>query len=756
MPGSEELAPPGSGQGASHVLDRFPALRQLTPGSRRRRVPYVQQTTATDCGAACLTMVLGYHGKQMRLDDVRSVMGIGRDGSDALALLQTGRWFGLRGRGVQVEDIEDLRYVPRGTVLHWNFNHFVVFESLDKRGATVVDPGGGRRNVPRSELRRSFTGVALTFEPAEDFEPAEERSFGGWRYLKELLSQSSVVTRLLVMSLALQLLALATPVLTGLLVDRVVPRGDYHLLQVLAVGLLGIVAFHFFSSLVRAHLLLQLRTHFDAKVTLEFLDHLVDLPYAFFQQRSAGDLLMRLNSHTTIREILTSNALSSVLDGLLVILYLALLLIGDWRLGLLVLGLGILRVTLFLLVRKKQRDLMSESLQAQATSRGYQVEMLSGIETLKAVGAEQRAVEHWSNLFVDELNVSLARGRLNAIFDSLLTALGVASPLAVLVFGGYLVLEGGLSLGTMLAMSALATGFLAPLSTLVQTAVQLQLMGSYLDRINDVMETEKEQDRTKAHRAPRLSGRITVEDVSFRYTPMAPYVVRDVSLEIEPGQFVALVGPSGAGKSSLAKLLLGLYPPTEGRILFDGSDLASLELRSLRSQLGIVTQQPYLFGGSIRSNIALSDPTLPLPRIIEAAKLAQIHDDIAVMPMGYDSVLADGGASMSGGQRQRLALARALVTRPSILLLDEATSNLDAVSERAIQEELDRMRSTRIVIAHRLSTIMAADTILVMDGGRIVEKGPHAELVTNGGLYSKLVESQMAREGRLPAGAESL
>jgi len=738
-----EAGPPRAGP--SRLAERFPALRRLTAG-RRRQIPYVQQTSVVDCGAACLTMVLDYFGKQVRLDEVREVTGVDRDGSDALAILQAGRWFGLRGRGVQVAEIDDLRYLPRASVLHWHFRHFVVFDELTPKGAMVMDPAAGRRCVSRDDLRRAFTGVALTFEPGEGFEPQSGRSSGIGRYLRELFVHSRLVTRLLVMSVLLQLLALATPLLTGILVDRVVPRGDYSLLQVLAAGLAAVAVFHFLSTWVRAQLLLHLRTHMDAKITLEFLEHLIDLPYAYFQQRSAGDLMMRLNSNSTIREILTSNALSGILDGVLVTLYLILLAITHWQMGLVVLGLGALRVALFVATRQRQRRLMSESLQVQAASRGYQVEMLAGIETLKAAGAETRAVEHWSNLFVDELNVTLARGRLNAVFDSLMSALSIASPFVILIFGGVLVLGGELTLGTMLAVAALATGFLAPLSTLVQTAVQLQLLDSYLGRINDVMETPKEQEKSSVSPAGRLRGRITLEDVSFRYGQMAPLVVHNVSIDVAPGQFVAIGGPSGAGKTSLADLLLGLYRPTAGHILFDGVDLAALERRSLRRQLGIVTQHPYLFGGSIRGNIALSDPTLPLSRIVEAAKQAQIHDDVASMPMGYDTVLADGGQSLSGGQRQRLALARALVGRPSILLLDEATSSLDAVTERAIQRELDRLRCTRIVIAHRLSTIRAADLILVMEHGEVVECGTHEDLLAHGGRYAELVAVQVERE----------
>ncbi|HEX6097357.1 MAG TPA: peptidase domain-containing ABC transporter [Thermoanaerobaculia bacterium] len=707
-----------------------------------KRIPVVRQTAETDCGAACLAMVLAWYGKSVRLDDVRQLLGIGRDGADALSLLKGARFHGLRARGVKVAEVADLRFLAPGSVLHWGFHHYVVFESMDGGHVRIVDPGTGRRTITLADVGKNFTGVALVFEPGENFTPGEAPRRGMMRYVRELLAQSALLRRILALSLVLRALALATPLLMGLIVDRVVPGRDYSLLTILGIGLAAIAAFDFLSAFVRAHLMLHLRTKLDSKITSDFVEHLVSLPYAFFHQRSAGDLMMRLNANTTIREILTSGTLTGLLDGALACLYLVLLFLANTTIAFLVIGLGLLRVGLFFLTRHRHADLMSRTLQVQARARTYQVQMLSGIATLKALGAESHAVERWSNYFVDELNVSLARGRLDAFFDAAINTLTTASPFVVLAFGASAVLAGDLSLGTMLAANALALGVLTPLTSLVATAVQLQLLASYMDRMDDVMEAEPEQDRQRVVPAPPLSGRIALEDVSFRYSAMRPEAVRHVSLEIEPGTFVALVGSSGAGKSTLAMLLMGLYRPTSGRVLYDGHDLAALDLTSLRRQLGIVLQQPYVFADSIRNNIALGDEDLPLPQIMEAAKKAHIHDFVMSLPLGYDTALGEGGSALSGGQRQRIALARALVRRPSILLLDEATSHLDTESEHEVLEELERLRATRLVIAHRLSTVVRADRILVMEDGVIVEQGRHDDLVGRDGRYAELVRAQ--------------
>lgn len=728
---------PPSTEARPSFTDRF---RRLL--ARERRIPVVAQMSVTDCGAACIAAVLRYHGRDISLREVRDAANIARDGASALALLEAARGFGLRGRGMRLE-LASLEYVPPGAILHWEFRHFVVFERLLKDSVEIMDPASGRRRVPLADFGRAFTGVALLLEPGESFTPKKPTGSPLWRYTRMLLGQRGILLRILVASALVQALALGLPTLTGVLVDRVIPLRDAPLLGVLAGGMAAVVLFSFLASWARAHQLLALRVRLDTHLTLGFMEHLADLPYPFFQRRPAGDLVGRLNTHVQVREILMSGLLSTVLDGVLVCNYLLLLLWASPPLFLLVLVLGLAQVAVFAATHGPQRELMASFLEAESRSHNAQFEVVSGIGTLKAMGVEHRAVERWSSLFVAQLNTQLERGRLSALGDSLQDAVRLGSPLVVLCFGAWQVLQGVHSMGTLLALNALAMSFLLPLSGLVATLSRVQLLGSYLERIHDVLDAPVEQAPGSALPAPRLTGQVTLERVSFRHGPLAPKVVADASVDIAPGSLVAIVGRSGAGKSTLAQLLLGLYLPTEGRILFDGRDLSGMDLRSVRQQVGVVVQDPSFFGTSLRGNIALADPSLPLSSVVEAAKLAQLHDDITAMPMGYDTLVVGRGTSLSGGQRQRLALARALVNKPALLLLDEATSALDTVTEACVQQALAGLRCTRIVIAHRLSTVVNADLILVMDAGRIVEAGRHADLVGRGGIYSELVASQL-------------
>ncbi|HZH16795.1 MAG TPA: peptidase domain-containing ABC transporter [Archangium sp.] len=731
------------------LTERFPAFRNLQVRGRERRIPLVRQLSEIECGAACLAMVLGYHGKPMRLEEVRQAMGAARDGVSALDILRSARTFGLRGRGVSVDD-EALHYLPTGTILHWQFSHFVVFEKLGRDGVHLLDPGHGRRKVSLARFRQCFTGVALLLEPGENFETGKKpRARSAARYALQVLQQSHVLQRIIVVSLILQLFALAVPALTGLIIDRVVPRGDRELLLVVGLGFISLAGFQLLTSLIRSHLLLELRTRMDSNMTLGFLEHLVGLSYSFFQVRAAGDLMQRLNSNATVREILSSSTLSALLDGALVVIYLGLLFLISPIMALIVLGLGSLQILILLLSTRRQRALMSENLEVEAKNQSYQIEMLTGIQTLKAFGVEHQAVQRFSESFVNVLNVSLKRGRLTAWVDALTGTLRLVAPLVLLTCGALLVLKGNMSLGTMMGLNALAGALLVPLANLVTTGSQLQLLRSYIERIDDVLDTPPERDASKPGRQVKLQGGIELDRVSFRYASTSPLVVQEVSVRIEPGQSVAIVGRSGAGKTTLANLLLGLYLPSSGRVLFDGEDLTELDLHSVRGQMGVVPQEPTFFSSTLRGNIAITDPTAPLEPIIEAARLAQLHDDVMNMPMGYDTPLVDRGASLSGGQRQRLALARALMQKPAVLLLDEATSSLDAITEARVQQSLASLQSTRVIIAHRLSTVVDADLILVMDEGHLVEAGKHQELLLRGGIYAELVRAQMRSGGRV-------
>ncbi len=714
----------------------------IFPRFGRPRVPFVQQLNMADCGAASLAMVLAYHGRHVTLDEVRERIGPGRDGVSAYEILEAARTFGLRGRAVRLE-IGEFHLLPPGTILHWRMTHFVVLQGARRNGADIIDPDGGPRAVAADELDRSFTGVALLFEPTDEFEVQAREASRLWRYARRVAFQSGLLGRTVLLSLVLQLLAMALPLLTGTVVDRVLPRQDVSLLGVLAAGV-GLVALYtFFASFVRAHLLLALRTRLDLEMSIGFLEHLLRLPFPFFQVRQTGDLMMRLNSNAVIREALTSAALTGVLDGLLVTGYLVVILFTHWGLGLVVLGLGAIRLAVFFASQGRYRELMGEALQAQADASNWQVQVIEGIETLKTSGAERHATEVWSNLFVDLLNVTVKRGRLSAVVDSLLLALEVASPLVVLLLGAHLVLTGSLSLGTMLAVAALSGAFLGPLGSLVAKALEFQQLGSYVERVEEVLNRGPEQPGALPP-APKLAGALALRGVRFRYADQGPWAVDGVDLEIAPGTQVAIVGPSGSGKSTLARLIAGLYVPTEGQIRFDGADLREHDLVSLRRQIGFVPQHPYLFGATIRENIALADANVELRAIGHATMAADFAEEVEAMPLGFETRLVAGGTNLSGGQRQRIALARALLRQPALLVLDEATSHLDARSERRVYESLRTRPCTRIVIAHRLSTVIDSDWIVVMDRGRVVEQGRHEDLLAAGGLYAELIRPNRA------------
>jgi len=723
----------------------------------RRAIPFVEQMSAADCGSACLTMVLGWFGRQVTLDQVREVAGSGRDGASVYSLVQAGKAWGLRGRGVKLKRIEDLALAGRGAILHWRFNHFVVLDRITRNRIRVVDPALGRVFYSLEAAGRNFTGLALTFEPGDDFQTARSDTSLLGRIRDRLRDHWPDVAWGLAVSFIIQFLGMLSPLLLGAIVDRVVPSQDHGLLQLAAILAACGTGFYFLAFFVRNRVFLQLQTQLDVGLTTTFMPRLISLPLSFFHQRTTGDLLMRLNSNAFIREMLGPGAVSTLMDGLLVVGYLLLMALADWRLALVVVAFGLARIAVFGLTRQRMSELTTAMVLKRSTLEGYQVQILAGVEDLKSAGAGGVALTEWSHLFADMVNTRLKRERTLGTIAALQAALTFAAPVVVLVLGVLRLFQGQASLGEVVAFTALASGFLLPLSALLSTANQLQLLESHLKRLDDVMSEEPEQRPNQHLQCPRLRREICLAGVSFRYSPASPRVLKSIDLKIPLGSSLAIVGRSGSGKTTLAMLLTGLYRPTAGRILLDGVDLFDCNLDQVRRQIASISQRPQFFGMSVRRNIALYAPEAPLEEVMEAARLAEIHEDISAMPMGYETRLWDSAKGLSWGQAQRLALARALAQEPTILLMDEATSALDSATEHKVFQNLRAKPITKIIIAHRLSTVLESERILMLADGRIVESGSHAELVAQRGAYWALIKDQIDqlehRPDALPAAA---
>ncbi len=710
----------------------------------RKRVPVLLQMNAVECGATCLAMILTYYRRQISVSAIREQCGIGRDGLSAFGLVKAARAYGMRTRAISVES-HDFRFLPLPAIIHWNFNHFLVVERWSPGSVDVVDPAMGRMRLSAGEFERSFTGVVITLEPGIMFERQKSATKASVRtYAANYVKLApAALLQVIGASLLLQLFGLATPLLTKVVVDKVIPFSLHDELLLLGLGMLILLLAQFVTTLLRGMVLLYLQTRIDMRMTLRFFEHLLTLPVRFFQQRSSGDLLARMGSNQVIRDTISKQLISTLLDGSFVLVYFFILLSLSRLYSLVVLGIGLLQVLLLLCTTRLMHRLSLRGLTAQGKAQGYATEVLVGMPTLKAMGAEHPAFERWSNLFFDGINTSVQQNIASTLITTMLSAVSTSAPLALLWFGTGQVINGTLPLGTMLALNALGIAFLTPLTTLINNGQSLQLIASHLERLTDVMEAEPEQDSSKVQLPPRLRGNVRLEQVDFQYDAQAPLVLKDITLDIRDGQKVAIVGRTGSGKSTLGHLLLGLYLPTHGEIYYDDLPLRELNYQAVRSQFGVVIQNSSLFSGSIQENIIMGNPTIGMEQVMQAAQAAEIHDDIIAMPMGYETYVGEDGTVFSGGQRQRIALARALVREPALLLLDEATSALDVTTERTIERNLRVLACTQIIIAHRLSAVRNADFILVLDQGRIVERGSHEALLRAQGYYARLIRDQL-------------
>ncbi|RDI35442.1 ABC-type bacteriocin/lantibiotic exporter with double-glycine peptidase domain [Lentzea flaviverrucosa] len=715
----------------------------------------VLQASRAECGVACLTMVLNHHGHVISPQEVRRLCPVGRDGISAGVMVRAAKQLGLPAGGYPaVPAVFD--QLPLPVIAHWEDDHFVVVERISDRGVDLVDPRLGRRRLPPADFAAGLGKVVLSIRPGEGAKPGGRRPEPFWhRYLRSLLAlpgTRSLLAQVLLVSLVAQALVVAMPLATKLVIDETGTLRDSSLMTLLGLGVLVVAVAQLVTGLLRAALLVALQGRLDTQALLGFSAHLLRLPMRFFEQRSTGDLVTRFSSIAMLRELMTGQTLGSLLDAVLVLTYLGLLFFVDLTVALAVLAVAVAVVVLLWSTTRMVRERMALDLATQSEAQGYLVEMLEGMSTVKAAAAEDRAMGRLSTLVSTWTSVTLRRGYLASTIDAVTSTLRFVTPLLVLWLCLTRVLDGTLSPGTMLAVTWLSAAILTPLASVAANSQRLQLAGAQLQRLADVLDTAAEPRPEPARDAAplRLRGAIELDRVGFGYDPYSPAVLHDVTVDIRPGQRVAVVGSTGSGKTTFGMLLLGLYTPTTGTIRFDGHATGTLDPRALRGQIGVVLQEPFVFSGTIRDNITLHDPAITDEEIVRAARLAGLHDEITAMPQRYATRLAQRGTGLSGGQRQRLALARALVHRPAVLLLDEATSHLDAVTETEVHRNLADQRCTQIVIAHRLSTVRDADQILVLHDGRLVETGTHDQLLTRDGHYTALVTAQLDQPSTTP------
>ncbi len=713
----------------------------------RRSLPALTQMAATECGAASLAMILSYYGYHITISEVSTQCGVGRDGLSASSIVKAARQYGLNARAISVHEIDRFEDLDLPAIIHWQFNHFMVVERWTPNQVTVADPAAGRKKLTRDEFDKGFTGIVILLEPGEHF--SKKRQGNSSRallleYLQNGLRLAPGATlQILLASLIMLLFGLIMPGTTAIVINSIVPQSLTEALPVFALGMGMMVLSEITLSYLRSMILMKLQSKIDTHLMVSFFDHLLSLPLRYFQLRSSGDILTRLESNAVLRDTLNTQLISSLLDTISLVVYLGILLKLAPMIAFVTLFFGSIQIIMMVASTKHMLALLRTSLEAQGRSQGYLTEALMQITTLKAAGAEKHVRLRWLRLFFAEMSTSVRRGNFVALIGSAQSMVQACGPLILMLIGAQQVIAGSVPLGTMLALNSLASAFLNPLISLVSTGLSIQQAQAHLERIVDVMKAEPEQRKKALVKTPRLIGHVRLANVSFQYDLNAKPVLQNVNLTIQPGQKIAIVGRSGSGKTTLGKLLLGLYLPTQGEIYYDNAPLSSMSLQDVRAQLGVVMQDIGLFNGSIRENIAFNMPGIDLDAVVWAAQAAAIHDDIIAMPMDYETIVSEGGNAISGGQRQRLALARALVRNPAILLLDEATSSLDVTTERIVERNLSQLSCTQIIIAHRLSTIRNADIILAVEQGTIVEQGTHEELLQNNGFYSSLIKSQM-------------
>ena len=714
---------------------------------RKLRYPALMQLSETDCGAACLAMILRYNGKHVSINRLRELANVGREGASLHSVAEAGEALGFHTRGLRAS-YEHLQKIELPAIVHWEGYHYIVLYEAKPDRVVVADPAVGLRKLSREEFERGWTGYLLQMTPTAALGGVEESKTTIGRFLPLLLPYKHLLAEIFLASVVIQLFGLASPIFMQVIVDKVLVHKNVPMLNLMLFGMLIVALFQTATIALRYYLMVHTTRRIDLEMVVGFYRHMLSLPLRYFEERKVGDILKRFSENEKVREMLTGRALGVLLDCLMIIVYLALMFYYNAKLTFVALAFMPGYAILTLIVTPMMQRQYREAFQRGAEAESQMVEAVTAVGTVKATAAERSIRWKWEGLMVKSLNVQFRSAMTSMASYSVGNILQTMSTTLLLWYGANLVITGELSVGQLMAFNVLVGSVTHPIISLIELWNSVQEVNIALERLNDVFDAKPEENPAQESliHLPQVRGHLRFENLTFRY-PTRPdrNALQNINLEIYPGQTVALIGRSGAGKTTFANLLLRMHVPNEGRIYIDGHDLRQVSLGSLRAQVGVVPQDVFLFSGTIRENIAFGQTDAPLEEVVGAAMLAGAHEFISELPLGYETVIGERGQSLSGGQKQRVAIARALFKKPRILIFDEATSALDTESERAIQQNLDKILKDRttLIIAHRLSTVRNADLIVVMDRGAIVETGNHYSLMEQRGLYYYLNSQQL-------------
>ncbi len=716
-------------------------------GAARVPVPTVLQMEAVECGAACVGMVLAHHERYVSLEELRGACGVSRNGSKASHLVRGAEAYGLTVVAYKKEPAE-LRKLPVPSILHWKLNHYVVLEGFARGKVFINDPSRGAVTVTDAELDKSFSGVVLTFAPGPEFTtggkpPHLVRSLIPW-----LNGTRAGLIFVLVAGLALLVPGMAVPAFVRVFVDSILVRSLHDWLRPLLLFMAGTLIVQAVLTWLQQQHLLRLETALSLRSSGEFFWHVLRLPYQFFVHRSAGDIASRVQLGDRVARLLSTELATTVLDLMLVALYGLLMLQYDVVLTLIGVSTAMLNLLLVKYTAQKRKDISRGVMQERGKLMGIAMSGLQSIETLKATASEGEFFSRWSGQLARVLSSYQRLGLVVVALTPLPALLLSVNTALMLGLGGLRIMDGELSIGMLLALQALMLAFLTPINRVLVVGTQLHEVQSGLMRLDDVLQARTDPHAPKGtsaepppEAADKLAGLVELRNITFGYSRFDPPLIEDLSLTLQPGSRVALVGKSGSGKSTIARMVAGLHEPWEGEILFDGRPRSQVPREVMHDSLAMVEQEIFLFEGTVRENVTLWNATIPEIDAVDALRDASIYDEVALRSGGLMSAVQEGGRNFSGGQRQRLEISRALAGRPSILVLDEATSALDPLTEMSIDDHLRRRGCTCLIVAHRLSTIRDCDEIIVLDRGKIVQRGIHDEMVQVPGPYRELVDS---------------